>query len=114
MPAGTGDERRGSCSSGSSSVADQRPLWQSVSFQHRLAHPIALSRIQPTLHMRHIMSHGVCVHMCVVCVCVCVCVCDVLSLSEPPFEVVLLPDGWSGCLERELPQAPGSAPYRPY
>ena len=44
----------------------------------------------------------------------CVCVCDVLSLSEPPFEVVLPPDGWSGCLERELPRAPGSAPYRPY
>ena len=54
-----------------------------------------------------------------VCVCVWVggcgwCGCDVPSLSGPPFEAVLLPDEWSDCLERALPQAPGSAPYRPY
>ena len=37
----------------------------------------------------------------------CVCVCAVPSLSGLPFEAVLLPDEWSGYLERELPQAPG-------
>ena len=75
MPAGTGDERRGSCSSGSSSAADQLPLWQSVSFQHQLAHPIGLSRIQPTLYVSHNESWSmfVCTYVCMSDVCVCVC-----------------------------------------